>query len=307
MFVFTLQKIYTVSNIRYYLAAIAAYTIWGFFSLVLKPLYAYSSLDILFYRVFSCAVIMLLIVVLFKRNKWKETIQKFKALPRHKKRKTALLNIGGSLFLTANWFSFIYVMNHISVKATSLAYLICPILTTLLAYFILHEKLNKLQWISVALSITGSLLLSYANFSDLLFSMAIGLSYAFYLVSQRENTGFDKFIILTFHIVVSAILLLLFYPTFSGTIPVSINFYSYIAIIAVVFTIIPLFLNLYALHGLNSSTVGMLLNINPIIAFVLANVIYHEQISGLQLVSYTIIFISVIVFNVSRIFIARAK
>ena len=236
----------------------------------------------------------------------KETIQKFKALPHREKRKTALLNIGGSLFLTANWFTFIYVMNHISVKATSLAYLICPILTTLLAYFILLEKLNKLQWISVGLIIIGCLI-SYANFSDIFFSMIIGLSYAFYLVSQRRNAGFDKFIVLTFHIVLSAVILFLFYPAFSGPIPVAFDFYIYLEIIAVAFTIIPLFLNLYSLNGLNSSTVGMLLNINPIIAFVLANVVYHEQISGLQLIAYTIIFISVLVFNVHPIFITRKK
>lgn len=248
---------------------------------------------------------MLLLLVLFKQKKLKETIQKFKVLPPKKKRKIALLNIGGSLFLTANWFSFIYVMNHISVKATSLAYLICPILTTLLAYLILHEKLNKLQWASVILSTIGCLLLSYANFSDIFFSMIIGLSYAFYLVSQRENAGFDKFIVLTFHIVLSAVLLLLFYPAYSGPVPVSFTFYLYLEIIAVAFTIVPLFLNLYSLNGLNSSTVGMLLNINPIIAFVLANVVFHEQISELQIISYAIIFISVIVFNAHAVFRTR--
>src|SRR5260370_39331127 len=99
---------------KYYGAAIAAYTVWGFFSLVLRPLDAYSAADILFYRVFSCAVLMLLIVFLFRRKKWTETVQLFKSLPQDKKRLTILLNIGCSIFLTWNWFSFIYVMNHIS-------------------------------------------------------------------------------------------------------------------------------------------------------------------------------------------------
>ncbi len=230
-----------MNTAKYYLAAITAYTVWGFFSLVLKPLHAYSSLDILFYRVFSCAVLMLLIIFLFKREKCRETLQFFKQLPLQKKRRAVLLNVAGSIFLTGNWFSFIYVMNHVSIKATSLAYMVCPILTTLLAFFLLHEKLSKLQWLAVLLSISGCLMLSYADVTDMLFSMVIGLSYACYLISQRENTGFDKFIILSFHIVLSSFILLPFFPAFSGPVPVEGKFYLYIGIIAVFFTIIPLF------------------------------------------------------------------
>lgn len=292
---------------KYYLAAITAYTIWGFFSLVLKPIHEYASLDILFFRVFSCSILMLLIAFAFKRKKVKETIEIFKALPKSEKRKALLLNIGGSVFLMLNWFTFIYVMNHVSVKATSLAYLVCPILTTLLAYFLLHEKLSKIQWISVGLSISGCLLLSYADIMDMFFSIIIGFTYACYLVSQRVNKGFDKFIILTFHITLAALILLPFYPAYSGPVPTEFKFYFCIETIAVLFTIFPLFLNLYALSGINSSTVGMLLNINPMIAFGLATFVYHENITVLQITAYSIIFIAVLVFNSHHLFALKQK
>jgi chloramphenicol-sensitive protein RarD len=278
---------------------------WGFFSLVLRPIHEYASTDILFYRVFSCSILMLLIVFLFRRKKLMETVRQFKNLPPNKKRETILLNIGGSIFLTGNWFSFIYVMIHISIKATSLAYMVCPILTTLLAFFILHEKLSRLQWLAVGLSVAGCLLLSYADLKDMYFSMIIGFSYACYLVSQRRNAGFDTFIVLTFHIVLSSLILLPFYGAFSDRLPTEFKFYVFIGIIAVFLTIIPLFLNLYALTGINSSVVGMLLNINPIIAFALATWVFHEQINLLQIVGYSIIFISVIVFNGKEIFMRK--
>ncbi|OXA91278.1 EamA family transporter [Flavobacterium hercynium] len=292
---------------KYYIAAITAYTIWGFFSLVLKPIHEYPSLDILFNRVFSCSILMLLIVFIFKRNKVTEAIEIFKKMEVAEKRKTILINIGGSVFLIANWFSFIYVMNHVSVKATSLAYLVCPILTTLLAYFILHEKLSKTQWIAVGLSISGCLLLSYADLMDMFFSVFIGFTYASYLVSQRVNKAFDKFITLTFHITLAALVLLPFYPAYSGPLPTEFKFYFCIETIAILFTIIPLFLNLYALSGIKASTVGMLLNINPMIAFALANFVYHEQIGTLQYVSYAIILLAVIVFNSHHIFAFKQK
>jgi chloramphenicol-sensitive protein RarD len=292
---------------KYYIAAITCFIIWGFFSLVLKPIHEYASLDILFYRVFSCSILMLFIAFTFKRKRIKEAIETFKSFSPVEKRKTILLNIGGSVFLMANWFTFIYVMNHVSVKATSLAYLVCPILTTLLAYFILHEKLSKTKWIAVGLSISGCLILSYANIMDMLFSIIIGFTYASYLVSQRVNKGFDKFIILTFHITLAALCLLPFYPVYSGPVPMELKFYFCIETIAILFTIFPLFLNLYALSGINSSTVGMLLNINPIIAFALAAFVYKEQIGPLQVVAYGIILMAVVVFNSHHLLAIRAK
>lgn len=286
-----------MKELKHYLAAITAFTTWGFFSLVLKPIHAYPSVDILFYRVFLCSILMIGISLLFKRQQLKETVATFKNLPSGGRKKAIWLNIGGGLLLTANWFSFIYVMNHISVKATSLAYLVCPILTTVLAHFILHEKLNKQKWIAVLLSVTGCVMLSYSSLMDMVFSLIVGLSYALYLISQRENTGFDKFIVLTFQIAFSALILLPFYPFYSATLPVELHFYVFIGIIAVAFTIIPLLLNLFALKRINSSTVGMLMSINPIIAFLLAGLVFHEHMNTLQMIAYGIVFTAVLVFN----------
>ena len=127
-------------------------------------------------------------------------------------------------------------------------------------------------------------------------------------VSQRRNAGFDTFIVLTVHIVLSALILLPFYHAFGGQMPAEIAFYGYIGIIAVFLTILPLFLNLFALSGINSSVVGMLLNINPIIGFTLAIAVFHVSIHRyLQITAYSIIFISIIVFNSREIFIREKR
>lgn len=291
-----------MNNLKYYLAAILAFSIWGTFSLVLKPLHSYSSLDILFYRVFSCAIIMTVVSVAFKREKIKNNVIFFKSLPKKNRREMIVLNIGSSILLTANWFSFIYVMNHVSVRATSVAYLVCPIITTILAYFLLRDRLSKMQWLSVFLSCVGCVLLSYANMIDMFYSSMIGFTYAAYLISQNKNTKFDKFLVLNFHILLSAFILIPFFPAFSGPIPSDFKFYFYVEIIAVLYTIVPLLLNLFALSGIASSKVGMILNINPIIAFVLAGVVYHEPLGVLQIFSYALIFLAVIVFNGNQIF-----
>lgn len=292
---------------NYYLAAFSAFFIWGFFSLALKPLHNYSSLDILFYRVFFSVVLMVLINVAFRRNVMLQNWDYFKAMTPKQKRSVIILTLGGGLFLSSNWFVFIYVMNHISVKAASLAYLICPILTTILAFILLKEQLSKWQWFAVSISAFSCVLLSFNHFEDIFYSLITAATYAMYLVSQRKNSELDKFLVLTIQLVFTAIMLLPFYPKYSGDLPTESLFYSFLLIIVVFFTIIPLFLNLYALKGINSSAVGIMIYINPIIGFLLAIFYYDEKVSTLQLFSYFLIIISIFVFNKKLIFSKKVK
>jgi chloramphenicol-sensitive protein RarD len=250
---------------------------------------------------------MVLINLVFRRNVLRENWNHFYKLSQEQKRSTVVLTLGGALFLASNWFVFIFVMNHVSVKAASLAYLICPILTTVIAFYTLKETLSKGQWIAVMISIFGCILLSLNHFEDIFFSLIVAATYAFYLVSQRKNSELDKFLVLTIQLVFTALILLPFYPKYSGTIPTEPLFYGCLLVIVVFFTIIPLFLNLYALKGINSSTVGIMIYINPIINFLLAIFYYNEQVSVLQLCSYFLILVSIVVFNAKLIFSIKQK
>ena len=284
---------------RYYLAALAAFVIWGFFSLALKPLSSYPSLDILFYRVFLSAILMCVIILSIGSIR-KKNLLIFQQLSLSEKWRTVYLTFIGGALLTGNWYFFIYAMNHISIRSASYAYLVCPILTTVLAYFILKERLTRLQWISVLLSVISCAILSFHNLSDLFYSLIVAFSYAFYLISQRGNNKVDKLVILCFQMIFSAFILLPFYPVYSiysVSLPAEFNFYFYISLIAILFTILPLFFNLYAMTGVNSSTMGILLYINPLINFIVARLFFNEPTTVTQVVSYVFIALSIVLFN----------
>ena len=291
-----------MAKYKYFIAAFSAFFIWGFFSFALKPIQNYASLDILFYRLFGSVLILSFINLIFRRAIIIKNWQLFKSNPTQKKPKIAFQIILGGLILILNWFVFIFVMNHIGVKTASFAYLICPILTTVLAYFILKEKLNLWQWTAVFISIISCAILSFHDFSNLLYSLIVASTYAFYLISQRKNYGFDKLISLNIQLLIATIVILPFYPNYSGSIPTEGLFYIYIIIIIIFFTITPLFLNLYALQGLSSATVGILIYINPILNFLIAIFYYHEQVTHIQLFSYFLILISIVVFNKKLLF-----
>lgn len=282
---------------KYLLSAFTSFFIWGFFSLAIKPLHAYPSLDILFYRVFY-ATILLLIINLFVRNEaLKKDINLFNSFNKQEKYKTFLLTIVGGFLLTVNWFLFMYCVNHVSIQSASFAYLICPIITTILAYFILKEKLSRWQWFSVFLCVISCSILSYGHIKELVYSVVIATTFALYLISQRKNNQFDRFVVLTVQLIIASLVLFPFYPIYKGETPSEFYFWGLMTLIVVLFTIIPLFLNLFALKGANSSSVGVLMYTNPLINFFLAIFYFREEINIFQIIAYTLISLAILIFN----------
>ena len=282
---------------KYFLSAFTAFAIWGFFSLALKPLTNYPSLDILFFRVFIATLFLLLINFLFRKKILLQAKATFKQLSKKHKRKSVLMTVAGGFLLVLNWYLFIYAINHVSLQSASFAYIICPILTTVLAFILLKEKIDAWQWAAIGLCVVSCIILSFGNLYELLYSVVIAFSFGLYLISQRINTSFDKFLILTVQMVIASLVLLPFYPHYGGAIPDSSVFYMLLVLIVVVFTIIPLFLNLYALKGLNSANVAILMYTNPLIHFFLAIFYFKEAVSSAQITSYLLIAVSIVVFN----------
>ena len=285
---------------KYYAAAITAFIIWGMFSFVLRPLHDYPSQDILFYRIFTCVAIMAPLNLIFRRKPLLEALHYFKSLEKKERTSIASLTVVSALMLVANWFIFIYVMNHISVKAAAFAYMLCPILTTVLAFIILREKLTTTQWFAVLISVAGCVLLSLGNYADVFYSLLVAGSYAIYLVLQKKFAGFDRFVLLSVQLTLTGIMLLPFFFMYSETVPQEPSFYMYIGLIAVGFTIFPMFLNLFALKGIKSSTLGILMYINPLIGFGLSAFYYNEPITFIQLMAYLLIVVSIVVFNIGN-------
>ena len=287
---------------KYFLAALSSFVIWGFFSLALKPLHDYPSLDILFYRVFFATVLLLLISAFVRKKIVVRDVHALQQLTQKEQVKVLFLTVVGGFLLIINWFLFIYAINHVSLQSASFAYMICPIITTILAFIILKEQLSKWQWFSVVLCIISCVLLSFGHVTELIYSLTIALSFAFYLITQRKNGLFDRFNILTVQMLIASLVSIPFFPTYSGPIPTASLFYILLMVVVVVFTIIPLFLNLYALKGMNSSSVGILMYTNPLIHFFLALFYFREAIHSIQIVSYVLIIISIVVFNHNLLF-----
>lgn len=291
----------TTDTKPYYAAGIAAFVIWGFLPIPLKALAPYSSGQILYFRIATSMSILLFISLFLRRSVLLSTLQQVKnALPRERQR-FLLLTFAGGVLQTINWLTFIYVINHINIQTGSFSYLLCPIMTAVLGFLLLKEPLRKNQWIAIGLSSLSCILVGTGEISSLLYSLMIGLSYAFYLITQRLLKAHDKIVLLTLQLMLSFIFIAPFYNYIKGDAGAALDakFFLFISLISAFFTVLPLFLNLYALKELASGTIGILMYLNPIINFIVAFIFFKEETTPTKAFAYIIIFISVIIYNLN--------
>jgi len=286
-----------MNNQKHYVAGIAAFVVWGFFSIPLRALQNFTAGEILYFRILFSALTLILIITLFKRKDLRHEWKVFTQLSTPQKNTAIFLTLAGGALLCVNWLTFIYIVNEINVKTASFAYLICPVITAVLGYVLIKEKLSILQWCAVGLCAISCVLIGLSSALELGYSFLTAFTYALYLITQRKNQGFDRIIALAIQILFSFFLLNLVFGYLVESIPTSQTFYGVIIIIAVVFTVLPLFLNLFALNKINSATIGILMYINPIFNFTIAFLVFKEQINFLQIIGYSIIILALVLFN----------
>jgi len=283
---------------KFYAAAISAFLIWGFFPIPLKALASHPSGQILYYRIIISCISLIIISVLFRRKKLIESIVFFKASDKKEQKRFSILSIFGGLLMTTNWLTFIYVINHISIQTGSFSYLICPIITAVLGFIVLKESLTQNQWVAILLSSFSCVLIGSGSLLNLGFSLLIASSYAFYLITQRMLKAYDKTFLLMLQLSIALIVVGPFYSFFNGSAAVDIYFFSIVTLISLLFTVLPLFLSLYALKELPSGAMGILMYINPILNFIIAFLYYQEITSSTQLWAYFLISVSLVLYYV---------
>jgi chloramphenicol-sensitive protein RarD len=290
-----------MNNRKHYVAAITAFVIWGFFPILLRALQDYPAGEILYFRILLSLLILIIIIFGFKRKEIGEDWMFYQSLTSKGRVAVIALTLLGAVLLTGNWLAFIYIVNTINIKTASFSYLICPVITAVLGYILLKEKMNGLQWIAVGLCALSCVLMGMNSLYELSFSFFTAITYALYLISQRKNQGFDRMIILGIQVLFSFLILNIVYASLITKIPSDSSFYVLILIIAIVFTVLPLFLNLFALNRINSATIGILMYINPLFNFTIAFLVFHETVNAVQIIGYTIILIALVLFNYSNL------
>jgi chloramphenicol-sensitive protein RarD len=289
-----------MGNRKHYAAAITAFVVWGFFSIPLRALSDYSSGQILYFRIVFSLAILALVIFGFRRKALGADVQRLKGFTATERLKVVGLTLVGGLLLTVNWLTFIHIVNNINIKTASFSYLICPVITAVLGYVLIKERMTSVQWFAVMLCAASCVIMGMNSALELGYSVLTALTYALYLISQRVNQGFDRLVVLGVQVGFSFVLLTFISNDLVETVPDASRFYFVILIIAVLFTVFPLFLNLFALNRINSAMIGILMYLNPLFNFSVAFIVFDEKVTNLQVIGYTVIAVALVLFNLQN-------
>lgn len=298
------------SNLKYLLAALGSFALWGFFAIPLRNIKSFPAEEILYYRIFTSLICIWVAILLFRRKQLKADLQVIRDITPAKRKTYAWQLLMATVFLMMNWYTFIYAVNNVSLTSAAFAYMVCPLLTAFGGFLILKEPLSGLKLLSLGLALVSIVFLATGSLTEVLWSTVIASFYAGYLLIQRKMQGLDKLNVLAAQFALAVLILLPFYFFRHHGFPDSSWFWLNILAIAIIFTIIPLFLSLYALIGIPSSTLGIMIYINPIIAFAVAILYFGQIISLNQVYAYATLLFSVILFNskqLREIFVAKSN
>lgn len=266
-------------------------------SIPLRNIKGFPPHEILYYRIFVSIIVVWATILLFRREALKNDLNFLKSLSTRKKTRLLLLTIISSFLITGNWFTYIYAVNSVSLKAAAFAYMVCPLLTALCGFIILKEQLTKAKVIALIIAFISIILLATGSLHEVMWAIIIASFYAIYVIVLKVITDVDKFNFLGVQLILSGLMMLPLYSFDAAPFPTETFFWLHIFLIAIVFTIIPLFLNSYALLGMPSSALGILIYLNPIVAFTVAFFYFKEKIDLHQLFAYLLLLLSIVIFN----------
>ena len=163
-------------------AALGAFSFWGILPIYFKWIAVIPPLEIIANRVlWSVPVLCGFLLLRDGPGFWRRML-----LPR----RTVLgLLVSGAL-VVSNWLLFVWAVNDDQILATSLGYFINPLLSVLLGFLFLGERLTVVQYIAVGIAAAGTIYLGWFFGVAPWISLALALTFGLYgLARKKLNVG----------------------------------------------------------------------------------------------------------------------
>ncbi|GGB35345.1 EamA family transporter RarD [Virgibacillus dakarensis] len=271
-----------------------AYLLWGFLPIYWKLVDNVPAGVILAHRIVWSFVFM--IAVILSVRKWPGFIQECKAIFKDKKKLFGITT--ASIVISINWLTYIWAVNNGHVIQASLGYYINPLISILLGIIILKERLTRRQLLSFLVAAIGviNLAVSYGVFPWI--SLLLAISFGLYgLLKKTVDIGaMFGLAIETMIVTPIALIYLIAIPNHVLTMDSLFTSTSLLLIGAGVATAVPLLLFASGAKQIPLSMVGFLQYIAPTIMLLLGVFLYHETFSRAHLVSFSLIWIALIIY-----------
>lgn len=279
-----------------------AYAMWGLLPLYWKLVNVIRA-DQIFAQRIVWSFLFLSIILAFKgqfRELWAVLQTK----------KNIINGLLCTLFISINWFIYIWAVNNGYVIESSLGYFINPIVLTAFGALFFKEKLNKLQTAGVILASLGVLYLTMTYNRIPYIALTLAVSFALYGVFKKKSK-LDSIVGLSFETMVLSIPALCYVvfgevggQGFLGNVP-----WVYWVLISLsgVATSVPLLLYAEATKRLPLGVVGFLQYISPTISLGLGVFVFKEAFDGTKLIAFTLIWMAIAFYSVAQYRVLKAS
>jgi len=262
-----------------------AYALWGVLPLYFKAIEALAPTDIVAHRViWSLPFLAVLIVLMRSWPKVQSAIAD---------RRTVGILLGTALLIGGNWLLYVHAVTSGRILAASFGYYLNPLANVLLGRFVLHERLNRLQWTAVGIAAVGISVLAAGALSQLWISLTLCATFALYgllrkIVAADAVTGLTIETAILFPL---ALAWLAWRSSAGAAVMGTSEMLTILVLLAGIVSTTPLLLFTAAAKRLQYSTLGMLQFIAPTLQFLVA-LLYGERITIAHVIAFPAIWIA---------------
>ncbi len=283
-------------------AAIVAFSTWGLFPLYVKLLQAVPVMQFTAHR--------MVWGFLFGWGwlAWRgEMAHMRKALGDPQ---TRLRLFASAALIAINWLVFMWAIAANHVVEVSLGYFMGPLVNVALGVLCFRERLNRVQWLSVAIAAAAVLYLTWSAGRPPYVSIALALSFSLYGVVRKVAKvealpGFtgETLLLLPF----AGGYVLWCELTGVGTMGQSSLFDNVLLLLGGPLTAIPLVLFAVGARRIPLFTVGLLQYIAPSLQLMCAVLVFHEPFGGPRVVGFAMIWTALLLFALDGLRIMRRR
>ena len=280
----------------------SACIIWGFAPIYYKLLVSVSPLELLAHRTLWSFIFFFVVLGFIGQIKeFKTAIFSF-----NKQFRIILL---ASILIAINWFFFIFAIQTNKITEASLGYFMMPLVTIIWGLIIFKEKLSLLQWFAVLLAALAVFILTYGLSVPPLIALILSFSFSIYAVLKKK-LKISSIVSVTGEVCllfpIGLLYLIYFHIEGQGSFGSDWSTTILLAMSGPL-TAAPLILFSYGTKKVNLSTAGILQYLNPSLQFFCAAYIFMEPLSIWHLISFSVIWISLIFYSLSGLKLNQQK
>ena len=282
-------------------AASAAFIIWGLFPIYLHALRAVPAVQVIAHRItWSCLFLLTWMALRGQLGRLSVAFSRPALLGR------LLLT---ALLISSNWLVYVWSVANGHIVDASLGYYINPLVNVVLGVLVLRERLNAVQWLSVALAAAAVTYLTVLAGRPPWIAGTLAISFSLYgllrkIISVDALPGLATETLLLLPLALTY--LLWCEVRGNGALLHATPAVAALLVGSGLVTAVPLFLFAYGARALPYSTVGLLQYIGPSLQLLCGVLLFHESFGPALALGFALIWTALLLYAADGLWRARS-